>query len=521
MTDLQRTASHSKEELITRLKKNKQRLTAAKKKAEKAIIDRQIVLDNLNIGMVYLNKDFVVQWESLGIYSHIIGENTYEKGKVCYKTVFHRDTPCENCPIKRIFESKSQEYHSLKRNGCVLEVTANPVLNEDHEIQGGVLRLEDITERINQERKIEHLNTLLNAILNKIPVYLYVKDPNDDFRYIYWNEMSARGTGIWTSKVLGRKSEEIFKDKNDAEKFSKNDKELLATRKELHVIEEFTNIMGEKRTASFIKTLIPSNNKELPLILGIAWDITDSKKTELELIVAKEKAEESNRMITAFLANMSHEICTPLNAIIGFSDLISENNEIEDKQKYIKIIKQNNNVLLQLISDLLDLSKIETEVFDFNLSIIDVNKVCKEAIAECVTRWDAHIPVIFEEALPKCYIYSDKHRINQVISNLISNALKFTQEGEIRVSYQIINKDTIHIYVKDTGIGIKEEHIDTIFERFIKIDSFTQGSGLGLAICKHIIEHLQGDISVESEWGKGSRFRFTLPYDQDLQLKSQ
>ena len=157
MTDTQNHNFHSPEELLARLEKNEQRLTAAKQKATKAMTDRKIVLDNLNIGMVYLNKEFVVQWESLNLYSHIIGEDTYKEGKLCYQTVFHRDTPCENCPVKRIFESKSQEYHSLERSGRILEVTANPVFNEDNEIEGGVLKLEDITERIRQEKEIARL----------------------------------------------------------------------------------------------------------------------------------------------------------------------------------------------------------------------------------------------------------------------------------------------------------------------------------------------------------------------------
>ncbi len=521
MTDTQNHNFHSPEELLARLEKNEQRLTAAKQKATKAMTDRKIVLDNLNIGMVYLNKEFVVQWESLNLYSHIIGEDTYKEGKLCYQTVFHRDTPCENCPVKRIFESKSQEYHSLERSGRILEVTANPVFNEDNEIEGGVLKLEDITERIRQEKEIARLNILMDAILNNIPVYLFVKDPNNDFRYVYWNKALVSGTGITAAKVLGRKDEEIFSDSLDVERFSKNDKTLMDTREELHVVEKFTTTNGEKRVASSIKTLIPSSTGGLPLILGISWDITELKKTEQELIIAKEKAEESNRLKTAFLANMSHEIRTPLNAIVGFSDLMTETEEIEEKQEYIKIIKKNNDILLQLITDILDLSKIEAEVLDFNLSTTDVNKVCEEVVTSCTMRWDSPVPIILEKSLPECYIYSDKNRIYQVLTNMINNALKFTQEGEIRVGYHVLDNNTIRFYVQDTGIGIKEKHIPTIFDRFVKLNSFAQGTGLGLAICKNIIEQLHGEIGVESRWGEGSCFWFTLPYDKDLKIIAQ
>lgn len=374
---------YSTEDLMARLVKNEERLEAAKEKIEKAVADRKIVLDNLNVGLVYLNTDFRVEWESLSIFSHIMGDNTYVEGKLCYETVFGRDEPCVNCPIKRIFDTKNQEHHSLERNGHILEVTANPVFNDEHEIIGGVLKLEDVTEM---------------------------------------------------------------------------------------------------------------------------------KKTERELILAKEKAEESNRLKTAFLANMSHEIRTPLNAIVGFSDLLGEIDNKEDRQEYIEIIKKNNKILLQLISDILDLSKIEAEILEFTLSDTDVNTLCMDVISSCKARLNAHVPIVFDDHIPECYINTDVNRIHQVISNLISNALKFTKEGDIRVGYHIINEDTIRFYVKDTGIGIKEEVVDSVFDRFVKLNSFAQGSGLGLAICKNIVEQLNGSIGVTSEWGKGSCFWFTLPY---------
>lgn len=511
MTDKQKNTSFSQEDLMARIAKNEQRLTAAKEKADKAIADRQIVLDNLNIGLVYLNKDYVVQWESLSIFSHILGENTYIEGELCYKSVFGKDEPCENCPIRRLFDSKSQEYHTLERNGRILEITANPVFNKQNEIQGGVLKMEDITERVRQEKEIARLNILMDAILNNIPVYLYVKDPNNDFRYLYWNKALATAIKIPTSKVLGRKGEEIFSLKEDVHRFRLNDELLLENREELNVIEEFTTADGERRIVNSIKTLLPSSNGVLPFILGISWDITKLKETERELFIAKEKAEESNRLKTAFLANMSHEIRTPLNAIVGFSDLLGEIKEDAERQEYISIIKKNNTILLQLISDILDLSKIEAEILELELSDTDVHKMCLEAIASCEARLEVHVPILFEGQSLGCHIHTDKGRIHQVICNLINNALKFTKTGDIRVGYHIINDDTIRFYVKDTGIGIKPDDIDSVFDRFVKLNSFVQGSGLGLAICKNIVEQLNGTIGVESEWGKGSCFWFTLP----------
>lgn len=375
---------YSTEDLIAQLVENEERLEAAKEKIDKAVADRKIVLDNLNVGLVYLKTDFRVEWESLSIFSHVMGDHTYKEGELCFQTVFGRDEPCENCPVKRIFESKTQEHHTLERNGYILEVTANPVMNEKNEILGGVLMLEDVTEL---------------------------------------------------------------------------------------------------------------------------------KKTERELILAKEKAEESSRLKTAFLANMSHEIRTPLNAIVGFSDLLGEIDDKEDRMEYIEIIKKNNKILLQLISDILDLSKIEAEILEFQLTDTDVNRLCVDTIASCQTRLEAQVPIIFENPLPECHILTDTNRIHQVISNLISNAMKFTKEGDIRVGYHIVDDDTIRFYVKDTGIGIRKEAVDAVFDRFVKLNSFAQGSGLGLAICKNIVEQLNGSIGVSSEWGKGSCFWFTLPFN--------
>lgn len=189
--------------------------------------------------------------------------------------------------------------------------------------------------------------------------------------------------------------------------------------------------------------------------------------------------------------------------------------------EYIEIIKKNNKILLQLISDILDLSKIEAEMLEFQLADTDVNRLCTDAIASCKARMASQVPIIFEDHLPECHIFTDTGRIHQVVSNLISNAMKFTKEGDIRVGYHIVGDDTIQFYVKDTGIGIKEEAVGAVFDRFVKLNSFAQGSGLGLAICKNIVEQLDGSIGVTSEWGKGSCFWFTLPYNKQPKLGLQ
>lgn len=363
--------------------------------------------------------------------------------------------------------------------------------------------------------EITRLNALMDAILNNIPIYLFVKDPNNEYRYLYWNKAMAENTKIPAEKVLGFKDEELCLREEDIRRFKNDDYTLMTTRKNMHTIEEYVTAEGEKRITSTVRALIPSN-KELPLILGISWDITELKKTEQELIIAKNNAEENNRLKSAFLANMSHEIRTPLNAIVGFSDLLVETTTKEEKAEYMEFIQKNNELLLQLISDILDLSKIEAQTMEFVLETTDANKLCNSVVAAGNLRREAKVPVIFENSIPECYIHTDKNRINQVLSNLVSNSLKFTSTGDVRVGYNIVNDKTIQFYVKDTGIGIKPEKLDAVFERFVKLNHFAQGTGLGLSICKNIVEQLNGQIGVESEWGKGSYFWFTLPYDKNL-----
>ncbi|MEG1686197.1 MAG: ATP-binding protein, partial [Bacteroides sp.] len=254
-------------------------------------------------------------------------------------------------------------------------------------------------------------------------------------------------------------------------------------------------------------------HKEMEMI-GINIDITEQKKIEEELIEAKKKAESLDNMKSAFLANMSHEIRTPLNAIVGFSYLLMDATSDEEKAMYTSIVQKNNDLLLQLISDILDLSKIEAKTLDFNYETIDVNQLCSEMTYSCNLKAKENVKIEFENHLPECTIYSDKNRINQVIYNFINNALKFTEKGYISIGYNLLNDNRIEFYVKDTGMGIPKDKLPTVFDRFIKLNSFIPGTGLGLSICKSIVEQMNGHIGVESEEGIGSRFWFTLPRKQ-------
>ena len=252
-------------------------------------------------------------------------------------------------------------------------------------------------------------------------------------------------------------------------------------------------------------------NRPLTLV-GSSLVITDRKRMEEELMSAKDRAEESNRLKSAFLANMSHEIRTPLNAIIGFSNILASTEEEQEKQEYINIIESNNTLLLQLISDILDLSKIEAGTLEFSYSNIDLNDMIKEVenITKCRMEGSG-VQLIAETPLSSCFIRTEKNRLMQVINNFLTNAIKFTQKGSITFGYGIRDK-MLYFHVPDTGCGIPANKKDSIFGRFVKLNSFAQGTGLGLSICRTIIEHMNGTIGVESEEGKGSTFWFTIPY---------
>lgn len=248
-------------------------------------------------------------------------------------------------------------------------------------------------------------------------------------------------------------------------------------------------------------------------LLGVVFkkeNVTRQKLAENELRLAKEKAEESDHLKSAFLANMSHEIRTPLNAIVGFSSLLAMTDDKEEKEEYINIISNNNELLLQLINDILDLAKIEANTLEFVYSDVDINQLLCDIEQTSRLKAAEGVQVSFIEKLPHCIIRTDKNRLSQVITNFINNAIKFTKEGSIRFGYEHQDKK-LRFFVTDTGCGIDNKVKDSVFQRFVKLDSFAQGTGLGLSICEMIVHKLGGEIGVESELGAGSTFWFTLP----------
>ncbi|BEH00289.1 ABC transporter substrate binding protein [Bacteroides sedimenti] len=273
------------------------------------------------------------------------------------------------------------------------------------------------------------------------------------------------------------------------------------------------NFWGEGYDWCQIQGLISQRNEagEVTEISGSAIDISKRKQIEQELSDAKDRAEESSRLKSAFLANISHEIRTPLNAIVGFSGVLGDVSDEEERREFLKIINTNNELLLRLISNIIDFSSIESGSMKFHYSSVDINNLLfREEEMLRILAGQKGIEVSFNEKLPECIIYTDNDRFLQVVSNLLSNALKFTSKGSILFGYTI-SANRLCFYVKDTGCGIPEDKLSEIFETFTKLDSFSQGIGLGLSICTSIAHKLGGEMRVESEAGVGSTFWFEIP----------
>lgn len=261
--------------------------------------------------------------------------------------------------------------------------------------------------------------------------------------------------------------------------------------------------------------IVVLENSIIKMLNQIKAHMDEREKFNSALKAAKEKAEASNRLKSAFLANMSHEIRTPLNAIVGFSSILETTNDPGEKEEYVAIIQKNNELLLQLIGDILDLSKIEAGTLEFVYSGFNLNELMHTQESTMLIKHpNPDVKLSFVSGVHDCWIHSERNRLTQVLTNLIGNAIKFTEKGSIRFGYRIDNEKPgfLYFFVTDTGTGIEPEKLSSVFERFVKLNSFMQGTGLGLSICQVIIEQLGGEIGVESAKDKGSTFWFRIPY---------
>ena len=370
----------------------------------------------------------------------------------------------------------------------------------------------EIAVREYKEREVRASKTL-SSIMNNMGVDIYVNS-FDSHDMLYANESMAAPYGGIEHFEEKKCWQALYKDKTGECEFCPKK----------HLIDENgqpTKVYSWDYQRPFDKCWFRVFSAAFAWIDGqiahviTSVDINHQKTIEEELRVAKEKAENLDRLKSAFLANMSHEIRTPLNAIVGFASLLIESDDKKERQDYVDIMQENTELLLQLISDILDLSKIEAGTLDFTMDHLDIKSFCEDIMRNYDIKEDKPVPVLLAPDLPEYYIYTDKKRLMQVITNFINNALKFTNEGQIMLEYRHkAESNEIEFAVTDTGMGIAPDKVDQVFDRFVKLNSFSKGTGLGLSICRSIIEHLGGTIGAESEMGVGSRFWFTHPLEK-------
>lgn len=377
-----------------------------------------------------------------------------------------------------------------------------------------------------ESRKLEHTNHIASAILKNVHAYILLID--NDFKVLKTNYYQLTGTqkGLKEKRVG-----DLLQCRNalSAEGGCGTHaycgscpircaiRQAFEQRRGFTDLEATLNVLTSEKKSVECDAVISGSyfllNEEENMVLTV-HDITQLKETEKQLTLAKEKAENADLSKSAFLANMSHEIRTPLNAITGFAEVLASANTEEEKAQYQEIIKMNADLLLQLVNDILDMSKIEAGTLEFVYTKVDINLLLsdlRQLFQMKVNDAGGNIQIIAEPSLPSCSIETDRNRVAQVLSNFTTNAIKFTQEGTISIGYEA--RDTeLYFYVTDTGAGIPADKLPEVFGRFVKLNKDKKGTGLGLSISKTIVNKLEGQIGADSVEGKGSTFWFTIPY---------
>ena len=337
------------------------------------------------------------------------------------------------------------------------------------------------------QHTINFLNILMDTILSNVFVEITVKDIFNGFRYIYFNKAAEEFTGVKAEDIIGKTDFELFPDSRRAHEIRTEDYHTIKTGRMVKKMVEYEKPNGEVRIVNIVRLLITNPDPGAsPLLLVMLNDITEQRQDQLALM----KVQEADKMKNAFIANMSHEIRTPLNAIVGFAHLVTETTNASEQREYFSIINKNCDLLLKLINDILDLSKIESGRLNYNVSEVELRDICQEAYVVQSLKMTSDVALLYNSvAMPSVRLWIDPHRVEQVLLNLLSNAIKFTSKGFISLFYEVEDM-FVRVSVMDTGIGISEEKLESVFERFVKLDDFYQGAGLGLPICKMIVEQL-------------------------------
>lgn len=430
--------------------------------------------------------------------------------------------------IKKLKENKSvnfrlnysfkkvDDYYNTSKVGEMDIVTKASILYDQRGEPSSYLLINlDNTEKMiayNRISEFENVFTLV-SVYAKVGYALYDLYTFEGYAIKQWYENMGEKDGTPLSPIIGIYSYIHPNDAGYINSFFEEVKQGKAHhfRREVRV----KSGDGWKWICANITRNPQSVDPNKPEMICINYDITELKDSQLK----RERAEELDRLKSAFLANMSHEIRTPLNAIVGFSQLLAETDDPEERHEFVEIIDSNNRMLLQLISDILDLAKIESGTMDFKFADMSVKEVINEIVTSFRIKMPDNVALIAPKDSPECQIYSDRMRLTQVISNFLNNAIKYTSEGCITLAYEIIG-DEIKFSVTDTGDGMSQEIQAHIFDRFYKGNTFKQGTGLGLSICETIVNRLGGRIGVNSELGKGSTFWFTHPYSFSPNAKS-
>lgn len=483
-----------------------------------------LLVENMHAGLVYISHDEKIIWENVSEKfpeEHLNGKQLYKIGGYCHNTHLGTNKACDTCLIKNTLRMrKPMRTEKILQSGRILEIAGNPMYDIDGNFKGAVLRVEDITKQKQLHSELERSRTeslmshqLLSEVIDRIPSALFIKDVEDNYRYIIANQRFCSSMGKTENEVVGNTDYEIF-DRQLAQKFRDDDKISVALDK-VQVINEETNMGGNhiywQTTKSTITTI---DGKKL--LVGMAINITKLRNTNAELKLAKEKAEESDKLKSAFLANMSHEIRTPLNAIVGFSSLLAVTDDPKDKEEFNNIIATNNELLLRLINDILDLSKIDAGAIELYPSEINFAKIFDEIATTMKPRvTNRNVKFITINPYRNCIVNMDKNRFSQILLNYLTNAIKYTERGYIKAWYEYVDNG-IKIYVEDTGIGIADSKKSKVFGRFEKLDNFAQGTGLGLSICKAIMQMAGGNVGFDSVEGKGSLFWAWYPTEAKI-----
>lgn len=430
--------------------------------------------------------------------------------------------------IKKLKENKSvnfrlnysfkkvDDYYNTSKVGEMDIVTKASILYDQRGEPSSYLLINlDNTEKMiayNRISEFENVFTLV-SVYAKVGYALYDLYTFEGYAIKQWYENMGEKDGTPLSQIIGIYSYIHPNDAGYINSFFEEVKQGKAHhfRREVRV----KSGDGWKWICANITRNPQSVDPNKPEMICINYDITELKDSQLK----RERAEELDRLKSAFLANMSHEIRTPLNAIVGFSQLLAETDDPEERHEFVEIIDSNNRMLLQLISDILDLAKIESGTMDFKFADMSIKEVINEIVTSFRIKMPDNVALIAPKDSPECQIYSDRMRLTQVISNFLNNAIKYTSEGCITLAYEIIG-DEIKFSVTDTGDGMSQEIQAHIFDRFYKGNTFKQGTGLGLSICETIVNRLGGRIGVNSELGKGSTFWFTHPYSFSPNAKS-